>query len=397
MLGGIISCIKGSFTLKCEGRFPERILNIASTSGIYVYDVRRISPTALTFCVSKKGCDALQESVPEGLSLSTVDSYGLPVFMRRYKKRAFLILLPIIFIITSSTLSLFIWRVDISGGNKKLKEQVEEIISKNGVYTGALKHKIDRYDVKRKAILSIDDLSWLWVDIKGTTAYVKIKERTRVPSMSEIHEPADVIARHSGVIEKMQVYCGVPLISEGMTVEKGQIIVSGVLKSEKENIPTYYHHACADVTVRLTEKKTVIIPKKSIRKIPTGEKKNVFTVNFKKNKLKFSLNSGISYTEYDKIEKTVKIPFLPVSFSRTTYHEVVTAQEDTDTASLIDERRTAFTKELAKKDMQIESMTDSIEDNENSLSVTFSADCLVRTDKEIPIKSTEGEINGKDN
>lgn len=385
MFSGIINCIKGSYTVKSEGRFPERVLNIASTSGIYIYNVKRESPSSLTFCISKKGCDKLLKSPIEGLTLTVTDSFGLPVFMRRYKKRALLIFLPVIFILTVSILSLFIWRVELIGGNEQLQKQVQSIISKNGIYTGALRHKIDQNDIKRTAILKIDDLSWLWVDLKGTTAYVKIKERTRKPTINEINEPADVIALHSGIIEKMQVYCGQPLFTEGMMVQKGQVLVSGTFKSEKENIPTYYHHACADITVRLREEKTVIIPKKIIKKIPTGEKKTIFTVNFEKNNVKFSLNSGISYTEYDKIEKKVKIPFLPISVSRIEYNKVDVVEEDADTALLINERRQSFTKSLQDDNMQIESMTENVTDNGSSLSVTFYAECLVRTDKEIPV------------
>lgn len=392
MFGGIINCMKGSFTLKSEGRFPERILNIASTSGIYIYNVKRESDSSISFCVSKKGCDKLMKSSIEGLNLCILDSYGLPVFMQRYKKRAFLILLPMFFIITAFLFSLFIWRVEINGGNEILKKRVEKVIRQEGVYIGALKHKADQNNIKRKAILKIDELSWLWVDIKGTTAYVKIKERTMKPSLNEIHEPADVVALHSGVIEKMQVYCGQPLFSEGMTVEKGQILVTGVLRSENENIPTYYHHACADVILRLTEKKTVIIPKKSAKKIPTGNKKSVYGIKFKKNNIKFSLNSGISYNEYDKIKKTVKVPFIPLSFFRTDYNEVNVVMEDTDTSAQLNKLRNSFLEKLGKENMEIVSISEDVSENENNYSVTFIAQCRVRTDKEIPIK---GETNGE--
>ena len=392
MFGGIISSVKGSYTIMCEGRFPERILNTASTAGIYVHSVRRVSPSAITFCVSKKGCDALLATDIEGLSLTVTDSYGLPVFFRKYKKRVILYSLPVIFLATSFFLSLFIWRIEFIGGDENLQKEVAEVLARNGVYKGALKHKIDRYEIKRKAILNVSDLSWVWVDVKGTSAYVKIAPRKAKPNMNEIHESADVISLYSGVIEKLQVYCGTPLLCEGMTVEKGQVVVTGVFKSEKENIPTYYHHACADVTVRLTEKKTVIIPKEIIKKTPTGEKKSVYSINFKKNNVKFSLNSGISYPEYDKIEKTVKVPFLPISFSRTIYQNVTVTKEAADTSSLIDERRRHFTDGLLKKDMQIQNTTEEVTDNGDHLSVTFCADCLVRADKEIPIKGdSDGE------
>lgn len=281
------------------------------------------------------------------------------------------------------------------GGDKKLQGEVRSTLSAYGVHVGALKHKIDQNDVKRRAIMEIDDLSWLWVDLKGTTAKVKIQKRTQKPSLLQIHEPSDVIAMHSGVIEKMQVYCGVPLISEGMTVEKGQIIVTGVFRSENENIPTYYHHASADVTVRLNEKKTVIIPKTTIIKTPTGNKKSVYKINFQKNNIKFSLNSGISYTEYDKIEKTLKIPLLPISFSRVDYLETDVSAKQTDTAAEVENRRKAFLKSLEKKKLEVKNLTEEIKEGDKTLTVTFNAECLARTDKEIPIEAEKGETDGE--
>ena len=391
MFDTIINSIKGKYTLRAQGSFPERILNIASSKGIYVYDVRCGKDNSIEFCLSKKGAVQLLEFNAEGITLSLLKKGGLPVFMRRYKKRAALIILPVFVILITAIFSLFVWKINITGGDNALRADIKNELRKNGVYIGALKHKIDRYGVKRNCILNIDSLSWIWVDIKGTTAYVKLHERESAPDLLEIKEPSDVIATHSGVIEKMQIYCGVPLFKEGMTVEKGQTLVTGIFRSENENIPTYYHHARADVILRLTESKTYDIPKKEVKKIPTGNKKNVFSVNFKKNNVKFSLNSGISYSDYDKIEKTVKIPFLPVSFSKTEYHEADVIYEDVDTARAIKEHRKNFTQALEKENMNILSVTEDSENLPDRIKVTFNAQCLVRTDKEIPIGGTDGE------
>ncbi len=394
MLFEIINCIKGNYTVKAEGNFPERILNIASTSGIYIYKVKRDSDFSLTFSLSRKGAQKLLGENVEGLTLTLIEKTGFPVFFKRYRKRFILITLPLLFLISTGILSKFIWRVDIDGGNKKLQSDVKEIIKENGVYIGAPKHKIDRYEIKRKSILEIDDLMWMWVDIKGTTANVKIQPRTKKPSLIKIAEPSDVISIYTGVIKKMQVYCGIPLFSEGMTVEKGQTVVSGVLRSENENIPTYYHHACADITLQIKEEKTVFIPYKTLKKEPTGNEKSVFSVNLKKNNIKFSLNSGISYADYDKIEKTVKIPFLPVSFSRTTYCEVNVIPEDTDVASETKRHEIDFLNTLREKTYDIENISRQISETENGVRVTYTAQCLVRADKEIPI-ITEGDQDGK--
>ncbi len=399
MLDMIINCLKGVYIIRAEGRFPERILNIASTSGVYLRDVRRENPHSIIFCVGKKGGEKLLKTELEGLSLSLSDSYGLPVFIQKHKKRILLFMIPLFLILASALFSLFVWRVDINGGDKKLRAEVEKVISQNGVRIGAFKHKIDQYDVKRNAILEIDDLSWLWVDIKGTTAKVKIHKRNPKPALNPINEPGDVIATHSGIIEKMQVYCGVPLLKEGDAVEKGQILITGVFRSENENIPTYYHHATGNVILRLGEEKTVIIPRKTIKKTPTGNKKSIFRLNFEKNNINFSLNSGISYEEYDKIEKKYKLPLIPVSFSKIEYHEAKVTYSETDIPKELEKRRKVFLSQLAKKDMELIELTEEITEKENEVVVTFSADCRVRTDKEIPIKYEipiiEGETDGE--
>ena len=393
MFGTIIGCLKGTYVIKATGRFPERILNIASTSGIYVHDVKRTEESAITFCVSKKGGDTLLEKKLEGTTLELIQSYGLPIVMHRYKRRILLFILPILFIVASLIFSLFIWRVEIVGGDEALRSEVGSFISENGIRVGSLKHKIDQYEIKRDAILSVPELSWLWVDIKGSTAKVKIHERIPTPPIIKINEPSNVIATHSGVVEKMQVYCGLPLAREGETVEKGQIIISGVFRSENENIPTYYHHATGNVVLRVFEEKTVVIPKKTVVKTPTGNEKNVFSIIFEKNNVKFSLNSGISYPEYDKIEKKYALPLIPVSFSKTTYREAVAETVDTDFEKEYRLRMDSFKKELTDSDMEIVDFTEDVTESESGYTATFRAQCLVRTDKEIPID--EGETYGE--
>ena len=388
MLFGIINSIRGSYTVKVTGRFPERALNVASTMGIYIHNAVRSDKDTLTFSLSKKGYEKLAGAQIEGLTVTLCEKSGFPVFFLRYRKRFMLIALPAIFIAVTVAFSLFVWKVEIVGGDNVLQEQVKKVLNENGVYVGAKKHKIDRYDVKRIAITEIDDLAWMWVDIKGTSAKVKIQPRKKIPEILEIHEPADVISLYDGVIEKMQVYCGIPLFKEGMTISKGQIIVTGVLQTENENIPTYYHHARADVTVRLSREKTVVIPKKTVIKKPTGNEKSVFSLIFKKNNVKFSLNSGILYTDYDKIEKKTKLPLLPFTFSKVTYYEIDVITEDTDIPSEAEERKQSFISELEKENMEIINVTAQTEDNPDYVRVTFTADCRVRADKEIPITHT---------
>lgn len=399
MFNMLINSVKGVYTVEVAGRFPERILNIASVSGIYVHDIRRKDDKTLSFSVSKKAYEKLTNIEIEGIALTLSNCYGFPVIFKKHKKRIALLMLPLLFIVAASVFSLFVWKVEITGGDKVLQAEVLENISEKGVRFGALKNKIDQYDIKRTSIMEIDDLSWLWVDIRGTTAKIKIQPRSPKPDMIPVNEPSDVISTYSGIIEKMQVYCGVPLVKEGDAVEKGQTVVTGVFRSENENIPTYYHHATADITVRFMTKKTVIIPKTTIKKVPTGKKKSVFGVKSEKNLINFSLNSRISYKEYDKIEKKYALRILPLSFIKSDYYEVKVEYTETDIPKEIEKRRKTFLDEIEKENVELLEITEITTEKDDHIEITFCAECLGRADKEIPIKyetiDSEGEQNGE--
>lgn len=395
MLTQFFSLIKGTYIMKVEGRFPERLLNIASSKGIFVYSVCKSQDGKLLFSVSKKAGDKLLSLVPEDLTVQIKEKYGLPFFVKKYRQRIVLFLLPAIFLLFSAIFSSFIWRVDISGGDNNLHPIVRQELRNNGVYVGAIKYKISQNDVKRNCILKINKLSWLWVDIKGTTAYVRLHQKTDVPETEKITEPADVISTQNGVIESMQTFRGIPLVSVGETVEKGQVIISGVLQSEKENIPIYFHHASGKVIARVWEEKTVNIPKFSYDKTPTGRKKSVYGIKIKKNKLNFSINSGISYKEYDKIENKVKIPFLPIELFRTDFNEVNVKTNENDLASQLKKHREELKKKLESEAEQIVGITASQEDMGDFIRVKFTAECLMRIDKEIPIN--KGDYYGENN
>lgn len=392
---GFLNYIKGAHEIKVLGSFPERILNISSSKGIYIENVSKDENGDLKFTVSKKGLKLIMENAPGDIIIEKVSSYGVPFFIKRYKKRIALFALPLMLAITSVIYSGFIWKVNIYGA-PEAQSEIKTLLKENGVYIGALKSKIDPYKIKKTILLKSDKLSWMWVDIRGTTAKVEIRARSQKPVLEKISEPADVIASHSGVIEKMQVFCGAPLVAEGETVVEGQVLISGTILTDNENIPPYYHHASGIIDARIWEEKTIDLPKNILKKTPTGRKKNIYSVNFKKNNINFSLNSGISYKEYVKITDRVKLPLLPVSFARTQYQEVEIEKLPNDIQKEIEKEKLIFEKELKEKNAQVISIAHSHKEIEDIIKITFTAECLMRIDKEIPLEQL-GEENGKNN
>lgn len=392
MLTDIVHYIKGTYVIEAHGRFPERILNIAAARFIYVRDVKKDGEN-LTFSVSKRGWECLCRDVPDALELSVKQKYGFPFFFRRYKKRLALFFLPLLFAALSFVYSSFIWRVEISGATPSLQKKVLSTLSDMGVRRGAYIRRINPDEIKRRVLLKHSDLTWMWLNLDGTSAEIEIVPRKKAPSTIKITEPANVIAQRSGLVTKIQTFCGTPLVTVGEAVEKGQILISGIFKSENENIPVYYHHAGGIVEATVWDEKAVILPKQLSEKVRTGNKKSAFGVNFTKNNVNFSINSRISYREYDKIVKNIRIPFLGVAFFRADYYEVNVNMRQNDLTALIDKEVSKMRRAAEKSGASNIKISTDTADCGASVILKMRMESTMRIDKEIPID--KGDTNGK--
>jgi similar to stage IV sporulation protein len=118
--------------------------------------------------------------------------------------------------------------------------------------------------------LAMPEIAWAGLQIDGVNVTMKIVEAVPVPPMEDMSEPRDIIARRDGLIERMIVLEGVPQVKEGDYVAKGQLLVSGTIYHEMNDI-TRHVHAMAQVWIRTYYTDECLIPPLESGLIPTGE------------------------------------------------------------------------------------------------------------------------------
>ncbi len=374
--------LKSTFTVDIIGERPERFLNAAAAKGIYISEAR---PTegGLRLRLSRAACRIMETELPEGLVMERVREHGAPRLLRGIKKRYLLIFGAAALAAAFWGFSSAVWRVEISGGTPKLREETAEFLNEKGLAAGTLKRNIDQNALKREAILSIDDMMWLWVDLKGTTAHVRVAARSLPPEKLPT-EPANVVARETGVVEGMTVLDGVAAVGEMETVEKGQVLISGLIPSERIEEPII-RHARGSVMARVWREKNVIIPKTREKRTPTGESKKIRSVKIKKFIVNFSINSSILYPKYDRIRTKYKLGSLPVEFITDEYAEVNVETEDVDTEAEAARIRAEFEKEIERSGAQLVKLDEERVDRGGSVELRMTAECLTDIAAETPM------------
>jgi similar to stage IV sporulation protein len=268
-----LQVVRGYVEIKVTGTAVARFINLAARRQIYIWDVRSIEGGAL-MKVSIKGFRNLRECAHKTKSkIKITQKRGLPFFLYKYRKRKFLFFGIIFLIAAMTTLTSFVWLVEIEGADRLSREEILEKAAELGLKSGKLKYTVNASKIEKGLMDSFSDISWIDVRIKGTEATIRMTESIPKP---KIHDgsPCNVIAKKDGLIVDMATISGTPLVKERDVVKKGELLVSSEILV-KEGGPIERVAADAEIYAKIYYETKF--------KVPFYYKENKFTGETKSN------------------------------------------------------------------------------------------------------------------
>lgn len=375
------SLITGVAKIRITGRKPERALNRLTEEDIKFKSLKRISEDTIELAIRGMNYPAAEALCRRaGFEITLLSKSGVPFFLRRFKKRYVLFFAPIISIVAAFYLSFFIWELEVTGNETVSKGEILAALEEAGVGIGTFGPGIDQEITRSLVLGDINKLSWLTVKLSGCRAQVVVRERTDRPEIIDEDMPTEVRSGKTGIIEKMNVYMGKPLVKAGDTVVLGQTIITGALDSRSSGMR--YVHAMGDVYARTWYEISASIPLEYTAKKYTGrniEKKSVILGNIR---LNLYFNAGISMASYDKITVTERLEIggfhLPVSIEKSVYreYEPILCRTDAAYAEAVLKNRLLTRLDDIKDDGEIRMTRYEISNENGVLTVTLSAECL---------------------
>lgn len=226
-LFNIISFLTGYVTIVIWGTAPERFINMASSRGIWLWNVKWVSQDRIMVSIRLSGLRPLRHIARETrCRFSIEERNGLPFFISSLSRRKTMVAGAFLFLFSLYMLSSFVWFVDITGNDKVRDNEIRRVARHAGLSPGVLKWHLDTEKVEKRILEDIPEVSWVGVDIKGTRVIVEIAEKTLPPE--EVYDgPVNIIAGKDGLVKEILVLQGYPVIREGQTVKKGDILISG--------------------------------------------------------------------------------------------------------------------------------------------------------------------------
>lgn len=230
MANRFFDLVGGVKKIRLKGKKQERVINMASARGIYVWGIKKVGDR-LEFKVRSSGFEALKNIAEEnGHELEVLEEKGFYLLRDIIKRRLGFIIGAFIFILALYFLSSFVWTIEVTGNNKVEKSKILITAAKYGLYEGASKWSFSRSEVEEGILRDLSQLSYAKVDINGVKVTIEVVEKI-LPD-ENVNAPCHIVAARDGIIYDMLVLQGQPNVKTGDVVAKGDILISGIIFPE---------------------------------------------------------------------------------------------------------------------------------------------------------------------
>ncbi len=223
----LISFLTGYLVILIRGAHLEKIINLMATSGLYVWDIRRLEPQTLEVKIRAHGFKRLREMIHRtGLHAMIVSKRGWPFIWRDINRRKIFLLGAVAFTSVLFYLSSFVFFINVDGFTGHEKERLLNALARKGLKPGVTRRQIlERKNlIEREIMVDTPNAVWLGITIRGIVAEIKVVKRKNTPHLIKA---CDIVAGRSGVITKLITIRGIPVVKEGDSVARGDLLISG--------------------------------------------------------------------------------------------------------------------------------------------------------------------------
>ena len=277
-------------------------MNLAAFRGIYFWDVER-SGASVTMKAGADGLEILRECAEKtGCSMEILSYGGLPVVLRRFRRRQVWSAGLLCFAAGLYLLSSFVWTVEVEGNERLKREEILSACDEMGLRPGAWKRNVDTAAVTNALLIRFSDISWVSVGIEGTDATIKLAETIEKAERIDRETPCDIVAAQDGVIVQITAERGTPMVQAGDVVKKDDVLISSelLIGLEGEEQHTEYTAAEGAVTARIWKRLTEELPLQYEETIYSGVEQENHSILFSEKELDIIQPDGAG-----KWEKTV--------------------------------------------------------------------------------------------
>ena len=227
----LLSYFDNIVMIKVTGKNVSRFLTVIYKSKIKVLEVKMINRNEVNIRLSAKELDLLNK-VKTSHKIETITYYGKLKIKNLFRQNLLIISSLIIGYIFLLLLANIIFAVEVIHDNKEIRTLVRNELEQYNIKKLRFKQSYQKIErIEKKILIEYKDkIEWLEIVEIGTKYIVRVEER-KIPKREEKNIYQDIIATKNAVIMKIEAESGTIIKKINDYVKKGDIIISGKIKS----------------------------------------------------------------------------------------------------------------------------------------------------------------------
>lgn len=303
----LMNYLLGMVRLTIIGPFPERLINLCAQNRLDFWAVEWLDEHTVCLTARRGVVGKLKElSQRVNCTVQVEGSRGLPDFLIRFRSRYMFLVGLALTLCAVAFLSRFIFTIEVVGNEQIPTALILSQLRQLGVHPGVYGPSLERQQIAQEALLKLDGLAWMGINLHGIRLEVIVREAVSKPEQIDEFGYYDIRAKTEGIVTHVEAEQGDSAVKEGDTVIEGDILISGTVAMEPplySELPTRYYqtHARGRVWARTWRTLTAVIPVSASVKEYTGEEKEVWSINLLGKRFEIFGNSSIPSPFCDKI------------------------------------------------------------------------------------------------
>lgn len=225
--------ILGYVDIRVSGFFTERFVNLCFAKSIFLWKLNRVSSGEIEARISCKDFRKIRKIAKASKCKVQISSKkGMPFLLHRYKRRKIFAITFAVVAILVFGLTRFVWNIEINCNGEIDKNQILNILSKNGIEEGKLISKINTGKAINDICMTESKISWCGIKVEGTNVIVSLEMATLKEEVLDENTPCNVVAAKDGIIIKITARNGTAVVKEDDLVKQGDILISSLIEGK---------------------------------------------------------------------------------------------------------------------------------------------------------------------
>lgn len=281
-----IDRLLGMAQVEICGVFPEAILNLCAARSLPVKEPESVDAYTLRLWVQERDLPELESLCRQGrCEMKLLEKQGGSGNLRLLRRRWALLLAAILVSAVLGLSSLFVWEIEVQGCERLSPGQVLRALADCGVERGSYWPALTPDLVRSRMLNRMPEIAWMTVNVSGSRAVVLVQERAEKPEIYQESAVSDLVAARTGIVARVRVENGYPLVQEGQSVVEGEVLVSGTVENLTQ--PSRQLRARGSVLADTWYEQTAVCPPAAEQKGEVVSKSSRFALKVGRKRINF--------------------------------------------------------------------------------------------------------------